>query len=64
MEKFTQPSKEKVRDWFKRRQLNNDPPPAIEQIRIELGWKLVKSVLREDKPRSLGLAAPHILNLS
>ena len=42
MEKSDQPSKEKIRDWLKHRQLKHDPLPDIEQIQLELGWKPVE----------------------
>jgi hypothetical protein len=46
-----QPSKELVREWLQRRRAQSTPPPTMEQVRRELGWKLEESV------RS-GLAAP------
>jgi len=36
------PTKEVVRQWLHQRQAGREPPPSIEQIRRELGWKLVK----------------------
>lgn len=38
MQKFVQPTKEQVRDWFRQRRLEAGPPPAIAQMRRELGW--------------------------
>lgn len=35
-----QPSKELVRDWLLRRRTQSEPPPTMEQVRRELGWKL------------------------
>jgi hypothetical protein len=40
MQKFTQPSKQDVRDWLINRRLKNAPLPDIGQIRTELGWLL------------------------
>lgn len=39
MQKFVQPTKEQVRDWFRQRRLAAGPPPAIAQMRRELGWR-------------------------
>lgn len=50
MKMFTQPSKEKVRDWLKHRRIKNDTPPDIELIRLELGWRSVDPAVAADKP--------------
>ncbi|WP_395407433.1 hypothetical protein ACHMW6_12635 [Pseudoduganella sp. UC29_106] len=41
-----QPSKELVREWLQRRRAESSPPPSIEQVRRELGWKLEQGVQR------------------
>lgn len=38
--RITQPSKEQVRAWMARRELALRPPPAPEDVRRELGWRL------------------------
>jgi hypothetical protein len=40
------PSKELVREWLQRRRAQASPPPTMEQVRRELGWKLEESVRR------------------
>ena len=54
MKIFTKPSKEKVRDWLKHRQLKNDAPPDVDLIRLELGWISVEPVAAADKPAYRG----------
>lgn len=51
MEHINQPSKEEVREWLKERQALHTPPPDAAQIRLALGWKLMK------RSRRLGLSA-------
>jgi hypothetical protein len=34
----TQASKELIRAWLKQRQEHPEPPPALEQIRHQVGW--------------------------
>lgn len=43
MEIMGKPSKEEVRVWMQQRRSEKTPPPNIEQIRRELGWKLTMS---------------------
>lgn len=38
MSTFSQPSKQSVRAYLKRRVRNTQPPPAPEEIRRQLGW--------------------------
>ena len=64
MDKLTQPSKEKVRDWLQHRRLKNDPPPDIAQIRRELGWGFVEPVVDADKTRSHRLVVISYFNLA
>lgn len=42
MDRIKQPDKESVREWLRQRQKNSAPLPDNEQIRRELGWKLVE----------------------
>lgn len=42
-----QPSKGKIREWLYQRQVDRKELPDMEQIRRELGWKLVRSVRTE-----------------
>lgn len=42
MGRITQPDKKSVRDWLAQRQVKSTPLPDLEQIRRELGWKLVQ----------------------
>jgi hypothetical protein len=44
MGRIKQPDKESVREWLRQRQMKSTPPPDIEQIRRELGWKLVEQM--------------------
>ncbi len=37
----TKPDKSKVREYFKRRTHEVDPPPTPDDIRRELGWELI-----------------------
>ena len=34
-----QPTKEQVREWLRNRRTSAEPPPAMERIRRDLGWK-------------------------
>jgi hypothetical protein len=51
MAKFTQPGKEKFREWLRHRQLSDAPPPDMEQIRSELGWVLAEPEAETDAAR-------------
>jgi hypothetical protein len=42
MTQTTKPSNQQVRSWMHQRQADRTPPPAPEQIRTELGWKMVE----------------------
>jgi hypothetical protein len=44
MDGITQPGKEAVREWLVRRRAAFRPLPDAEQIRRELGWKLIASI--------------------
>ena len=50
MDQVDRPTKQQVRDWLMRRHLNPEPPPGMDQIRRELGWRL------PEKPRAAGVA--------
>lgn len=39
----TRPSNQQVRDFMARRRTAGTPPPTPEQIRTELGWKLIQA---------------------
>ena len=43
MTQTTKPSNQQVRSWMHQRQADRTPPPAPEQIRTELGWKMVEA---------------------
>jgi hypothetical protein len=36
------PTKEQVRDYMERRQVEHKPPPTREEIRRQLGWDLIE----------------------
>lgn len=36
-------TKELVRAWLHKRQVSNEPPPDMEQIRCEVGWNAAKT---------------------
>ena len=41
MTEVKRPSKEHLREYLKQRQKSDNPPPTPEQVREELGWKLM-----------------------
>lgn len=43
MKPVTHPTPQQVRDWMKQRQVEHKPPPSMEEIRRQLGWKLTQS---------------------
>lgn len=43
MTQTSKPSNQQVRSWMQQRQVSRTPPPAPEQIRMELGWKMVEA---------------------
>lgn len=43
MTQTTKPSNQQVRSWMHQRQVDRTPPPAPDQVRIELGWKMVEA---------------------
>lgn len=49
MSKFSQPSKESVRQWLHARIAQRRPPPDPVQIRRELGWELLRTGAGERK---------------
>lgn len=44
----TRPSKQDVRDWMISQRSKREVPPTLEEIRTELGWKMIKA---NDKSR-------------
>lgn len=50
MEAYFHPTKEQVREYLRRRQVANSPPPDIEEIRRQLGFKLLEAQ-RQQSPR-------------
>ncbi len=50
MVQTTHPTKEQVRALMLRRTRDHTPPPTPEQIRSELGWKLIQADLDTRKP--------------
>jgi len=51
MTQTTKPAVQAVRQWMHQRQEEKRPPPSLEEIRRELGWKMVESE-RENTNRS------------
>ena len=43
MEAYFYPTKEQVREYMRRRQGARSPPPDIEEIRRQLGFKLLEA---------------------
>lgn len=39
----THPSKEQVRQWMGQRQERREPPPKPDDIRRELGWRMIEA---------------------
>lgn len=37
------PTNEQVRSWMQQRQADRSPPPTPEEIRRQLGWRLVEA---------------------
>lgn len=42
----SKPSPQQVRNYIARRRTETTPPPAPDQIRAELGWKLIAAERR------------------
>jgi hypothetical protein len=51
MAQTSKPTPQAVRTWMHQRQADRSPPPSPEQVRMELGWKLVEAE-RETTNRS------------
>jgi hypothetical protein len=51
MTQTSKPDREVVRTWMQQRQASGSPPPSPEQVRIELGWKLVEAEREAKRPR-------------
>jgi len=43
MTQVTHPSKQAVRDFMAKRQVERVPPPRPEEVRRQLGWNLVEA---------------------
>ncbi|WP_323142762.1 hypothetical protein [Massilia phyllosphaerae] len=43
MQQTTKPSNQQVRSWMQQRQEQNGPPPSPEEIRRQLGWRMVEA---------------------
>ena len=43
MEAYFHPTKEQVREYMRRRQGAHSPPPDIDEIRRQLGFKLLET---------------------
>lgn len=37
----TKPPKERIREWLDSRTHQEEPPPSLEEIREQLGWRLI-----------------------
>lgn len=46
------PSHQQVRDWMQQRRKEASPPPTPEDIRTELGWRM----LEDERQEASGLA--------
>jgi phosphoribosylaminoimidazole-succinocarboxamide synthase len=51
MTQTSKPDKQQVRNYMAQRQAEHKPPPTPEQIREELGWKLVEAEREAQKPQ-------------
>lgn len=49
MDRIKHSGKEAARDWLMQRQAKRVPLPDIEQIRRELGWKLLEQQVRRTR---------------
>lgn len=47
MNKFTQPTKEQVRQYMEARRARQAPLPSIKEIQRQLGWQLVE-LMKQD----------------
>jgi hypothetical protein len=47
MTQVTQPSRQQVREYLERRIQDRTPPPPLEEIRRQLGWKLIEAARLE-----------------
>lgn len=43
MEPYFHPTKEQVREYLRRRLVSHSPPPDVEEIRRQLGFKLMEA---------------------
>ena len=43
MEPYFHPTKEQVREYLQRRQVAHSPPPDIEEIRRQLGFRMLEA---------------------
>jgi hypothetical protein len=43
MTQTSKPSNQQVRSWMQQRQADKSPPPSPEEIRTQLGWRLVEA---------------------
>lgn len=51
MTQTSKPTNEEVRSWMQKRQAEQVPPPAPDEVRRQLGWHLVEAE-REETNRS------------
>lgn len=43
MTQTSKPTAAAVRSWMQQRQGDRTPPPSLEQVRQQLGWKLIEA---------------------
>lgn len=53
MTNVTHPLKEQVRAHMQSRVGSKEPPPALEQVRTQLGWKLIEASRQAQPGRKL-----------
>jgi hypothetical protein len=51
MTQTSKPSNQQVRNWMQQRQAARTPPPAPEEIRTQLGWRLIEAEREAKQPR-------------
>jgi hypothetical protein len=51
MTQTSKPSNQQVRNWMQQRQVDRTPPPAPEEIRTQLGWRLIEAEREAKQPR-------------
>jgi hypothetical protein len=59
MGEIRNPSKEQVRDWFTARRERRLPIPDMEDVRLQLGWRLAAVEMSIEEPlEQIGQCSP------